>query len=71
VAWYEGESVKENWLMIPCRRAHELSSEALDRQLSIPERLRLRLHLGMCVSCTRVDRQMDFMRQALRRLGDG
>lgn len=63
--------MKENWLMIPCRRAHELSSEALDRPLGLSERLRLRLHLSMCVSCTRVDHQMQLMRQALRRLGDG
>ncbi len=63
--------MEENWLMIPCRRANELSSAAIDRQLSLSERFRLRLHLGMCVSCTRVDRQIDLMRQALRRLGNG
>lgn len=56
--------------MIPCRRAHALSSEALDRRLTPGERFRLRLHLGMCASCTRVEHQMDLMRQAMRRLGD-
>ncbi|MCK6428498.1 MAG: zf-HC2 domain-containing protein [Burkholderiaceae bacterium] len=57
--------------MIPCRAAHRLISEGMDRQLGSGERLRLRLHLGMCSTCTRIERQMGFLRQAMRRLGDG
>jgi hypothetical protein len=63
--------VKETWLMIPCRAAHRLISEGMDRPLETGERLRLSLHLSMCSTCARIERQMDFLRQALRRLGQG
>jgi hypothetical protein len=62
--------VKDKWLMIPCRAAHRLISEGMDRQLGPIERLRLRLHLGACAACVRVDQQLGFIRQAVRRLGD-
>lgn len=67
----QGGIVKETWLTIPCRAAHRLISEGMDRRLDTGERLRLRLHLSMCSTCTRIERQMDFLRQAIRRLGDG
>ena len=55
---------------INCRQAHELLSERMDRELGAGEVLRLRAHLLICEMCTRVSRQMDFMRQAIRRLGE-
>jgi hypothetical protein len=63
--------VKEGWMMIPCRTAHRLISEGMDRPLGLGDRARLRLHLAMCVMCSRVERQMDFLRQAMRHIGDG
>ncbi len=57
--------------MIPCRAAHRLISEGMDRELGTGERLRLRLHLTMCSTCSRIEREMDFLRQAMRRLGEG
>ncbi|MFN3566533.1 MAG: zf-HC2 domain-containing protein [Burkholderiaceae bacterium] len=63
--------MKEAWLMIPCRAAHRLISEGMDRPLGTGERLRLRLHLSMCSTCTRIERQLGFLRQAMRRLGEG
>jgi hypothetical protein len=59
--------MKENW-KITCREAHVLLSERMDRELGFGERLRLRAHLLICEVCTRVGRQMDFMREAIRHL---
>lgn len=56
--------------MIPCRSAHQLISEGMDRQLDLGERVRLRLHLTMCTMCSRVEKQMDYLRQAVRHIGD-
>lgn len=46
-------------------------SERMDRELGPGERLRLRLHLTVCATCSRIERQMQFLRQAMRRLGEG
>ena len=56
-----------NW-KITCREAHVLLSERMDRELGVGERLRLRAHLLICEVCTRVSKQMDFMRRAIRQL---
>jgi hypothetical protein len=61
--------VNEHWMMIPCRSAHALLSQRMDRELELGERLRLRVHLGLCRMCSRVEGQMDLIRAALRRLG--
>jgi hypothetical protein len=42
----------------------------MDRQLDLGERVRLRLHLTMCTMCSRVEKQMDYLRQAVRHIGD-
>lgn len=55
---------------ITCRQAHQLLSERLDRPLETGDRWRLWLHLRFCDMCSRVERQMDFLRQAVRRLGE-
>ena len=49
-----------------CREVHRLVSEGMDRDLSLVERTRMRLHLMVCVACTRFNGQMDLMRRALR-----
>ncbi len=56
--------------MIPCRSAHRLISAGMDRPLGLGERLRLRLHLSMCTMCSRVDRQVHLLRDALRGAGN-
>jgi hypothetical protein len=48
-----------------CKEASRLLSEAQDRQLDLGERLKLRLHLGLCDACTHFSRQLDFLRRAL------
>ena len=54
---------------ITCRHAHELLSERMDRPLPVWSRVRLQMHLRVCAACARVEQQMDFMRKAVRRLG--
>ena len=49
-----------------CREVHRLVSEGLDRDLSLVERTRVRLHLVVCVACTRFTGQMDLLRRAMR-----
>ena len=61
--------MSSGWLMIPCRHAHELISARLDGTLTRRQRFKLWLHLRACAMCTRVAKQADFMRQAMRRLG--
>lgn len=57
------------WLRIKCQHAHELLSARMDHApMSQAERFRLWLHLRFCAFCARVDRQMSFMREAVRRL---
>jgi hypothetical protein len=55
---------------ITCRQAHMLLSERMDRPLSPFGRYRLYLHLKACDLCSRVDRQFDLIRHAVRRLGE-
>lgn len=54
------------WLR--CREAAQLSSQALDRELSFGERVRLRAHLAICGGCTNFEKQIAFLRRALREL---
>ena len=53
--------------MISCKEATRLLSQAQDRPLSVAERVKLRLHLAVCVACTRFSRQLALMRAALAR----
>lgn len=59
---------------LTCKQAHRLISEGMDSKLTVPARLRLRLHLTACDACTRFDGQMLVLRHAMRHLthsGDG
>jgi hypothetical protein len=51
-----------------CREVHRLVSEGMDRELSLVERTRVRLHLMVCVACTRFSEQMDLLRRAMRQM---
>ena len=50
--------------MLNCREVTQLASEALDRKLSLKERIGLQFHLMMCKFCTRYVRQLKFMHHA-------
>ncbi len=51
-----------------CREVHRLVSEGLDRDLTMVERARMRLHLMVCEACTRFNGQMDLLRRAMRHM---
>lgn len=52
--------------MLSCKEVSRLLSQAQERRLTVLERVKLHLHLRVCVACTRFARQLRFMRQALR-----
>jgi hypothetical protein len=54
--------------MLSCKDASMLMSQALDRRLSLQERISLRLHLAICEGCRRFERQMVFLRAACKDL---
>ena len=45
------------FVMMSCRRAAELTCAALDRPLSLGDRVRLRMHLAVCASCKSFQKQ--------------
>jgi len=51
---------------LSCKEASRLISEGMDRRLSVPERITLRLHVGICDACTRFTSQVEFLRRALK-----
>ena len=55
--------------MLSCEEATRLLSEAQDRKLLLPEKLRLETHMAMCKGCRNYRKQMSFLRVACRRLG--
>jgi hypothetical protein len=53
--------------MVSCREASRLLSQREERPLRVPDRLKLRLHLRVCVACARFAQQLALIREALRR----
>jgi predicted anti-sigma-YlaC factor YlaD len=51
-----------------CKEIHRLTSEGLDRELSLIERMRMRAHLLVCDACSNFTNQMQLIRRAMRRL---
>jgi len=51
------------WLK--CRDAARLSSQKMDRDLSLGERVSLRVHLAICNGCTNFEKQLAFLRTAV------
>lgn len=49
-----------------CKEVHRLVSEGLDRELSLVERIRMRMHLLICRACQNFNNQMDLLRRAMR-----
>jgi Putative zinc-finger len=54
-----------------CIEATQRLSEAMDRELSLGEVIRLRGHLLMCDACTHYKQQLAVLRMAARRMGRG
>src|SRR5688572_27257036 len=51
-----------------CKEVHRLTSEGLDRELSVVERARKQVHLMVCGACRTFDNQMSLLRRAMRQL---
>jgi len=49
-----------------CKEVHRLVSEQLDRDLSLVEKSRLRLHMLVCDACNNFSAQMTLIRRAMR-----
>jgi hypothetical protein len=54
-------------LNLPCQGMCRLASNSLDHDLGRPGRFALRSHLLCCTSCRRFERQIRFLRFAMRR----
>ena len=57
--------------MLSCKDATRLCSDALERELSLRERLSLRMHLALCAGCTRFEEQLAVLRALSRRWAEG
>jgi anti-sigma factor RsiW len=56
--------------MLNCKELVAQSSDFLDGQLSLRQRLAVRAHLAMCVRCRRFIRQLKLTHAVLRQLPD-
>jgi predicted anti-sigma-YlaC factor YlaD len=52
--------------MLNCKQASELLSQALDRDITLREKILLKLHLLICHGCSNFSKQMTLMREACR-----
>lgn len=55
-------------LMMTCQQASQLISQSLDHPLSWSDRFNLRLHLFICDACTRFNRQLHVIKNAVLRM---
>ena len=55
-------------MRLSCKEASRLLSQAMDRELPLWDRTRLRLHLVLCDACNNFDRQVRFLRRAVAQL---
>ena len=51
--------------MLSCKDTSRLISEGQERQLSLKERINLRLHVWMCNNCRRFEKQIVIMRKVM------
>ena len=57
-------------LILSCKEASRLASEELDRKLNVCQWLALLMHMKLCQGCTRVRRQLQFLRRAMSQMRD-
>jgi predicted anti-sigma-YlaC factor YlaD len=55
---------------LDCKEVSRLISDGQDQTLPSADRARMRLHLVICETCRHVDEQMQFIRRAMRKLGN-
>jgi hypothetical protein len=49
-----------------CKETSRLISDSLDRELPLRQRIQIKLHLLICIWCERYQRQLAFLRDAMR-----
>jgi predicted anti-sigma-YlaC factor YlaD len=54
-------------MLATCKEVHRLTSEGLDRELSMIERARMQMHLLVCIGCRNFEGQMQLLRGAMPR----
>ena len=55
-------------MKLSCKEASRLLSQSMDREMTVGELARLRLHLTLCDACRNFERQMKQLRAAVARL---
>lgn len=73
IAWLHGERLgtKGCGSMLKCIEVTELSSQEMERALSLREQLSLRTHLVICSGCSNFRKQMKTLRQVMQAYADG
>lgn len=56
--------------MMDCHDATFLMSQGRERKLTFSERMKLRLHVGMCRGCANFERQLPLLGAAARQLAE-
>jgi hypothetical protein len=56
--------------IIRCKDVSRLVSQQQDGKLTPWQRLTLRLHLSVCAACARFERQVRFLRTAMRKYSE-
>ncbi len=57
--------------MYSCRQASRIVSEAMERKLTMKERINLRIHLFVCDMCRNFKQNVHLLERTLRRIGSG
>jgi len=57
--------------VLSCKEVTRLVSQGLDRELAFGERAALHFHFTICAGCRNVNRQLAFLRRAVRKLSEG
>jgi len=52
---------------LTCQDITRLVSESMDRTLPLTQRIKIRIHLGMCKYCARFEKQVHFLRNVCRK----
>ena len=52
--------------MLSCREVTRLVSESLDRELPLRQRVSMKMHFMMCKLCSRYNKQLANLREAVR-----
>lgn len=55
--------------MLNCKEVHRLTSEGMDRELTLMERTRIRAHVMLCDACYNFSGQMQLIRKSMRKFG--